>query len=100
MSARGEISEGDVVMPTLRQLARSPNRWVPIHELTDELIGIMSPTDENKMIFSDRISLLLRNMVFQKTGEENIIRAGYAVFMDNKLKITEDGLAFLKRKIG
>ncbi len=60
----------------------------------------MSPTDENKVILKGRIPLLLRNMVFQKSGEENIIRAGYAVFMDNRLKITEDGLAFLQRKLG
>ncbi len=98
------ISEAELVVPTLQELAKLPDRWLPINELVDRLIVVMKPTVENIEVVEsrneNRFSQIVRNMVSQKTAEGNIIRKGYAVFMDNRLKITENGLAFLKRKIG
>jgi hypothetical protein len=96
------FSEADLVLPTLRELARLPDRWVPIDELADQLILVMETPGDDAGVLEARTRILqmVRNMVTQKTAEENIIRAGYAVFIDNSLKITENGLAFLKRKLG
>ena len=74
------ISEADLLIPTLRTLAKQPNRRMTTSRLIVELEALFQPTGDDAEILEGRnnshFSQIVRNMVSHKGAQGNIIADG------------------------
>ena len=99
---KGRISEADLLIPTLRILAKQPNGRMTTSRLIVQLEAVLKPTGEDAEILEGRhdthFSQIVRNMVSHKEVEGNIIAEGFAIHTGARrgLEITEAGRLHLQ----
>lgn len=100
----GRISEKDLLLPTLRVLAKQPGGACSTSKLIKLLEAEFQPDGEDAEILDNRddtkFSQIVRNMVSHKDSANNIIHLGYVEHFKNGLKITEAGRSHLGKKGG
>lgn len=95
----GQVTESDLVGPTLRLLAASPNGQMLTSDLITELTLIFNPTGKDAQIVPGRndtyFSQKVRNLISHR--DHNFIAHGYADYDDvlGGLTITPAGQALL-----
>lgn len=98
------ISESDLLIPTLRQLAAAPGGYLSTSDLISKLTREFSPEGEDAEILNGRqdtkFSQIVRNMKSHKDSPANIVGRGYAVAVDDGFRITDAGRAYLKANGG
>jgi hypothetical protein len=96
------ISEADLLIPTLRILAKQPNGKMTTSRLIIELEGLFNPAGKDAEILEGRhdtyFSQIVRNMVSHKKVPGNVIAEGFAKHLGPRqgLEITEAGRMHLK----
>ena len=92
------IVEADLLIPTLRILARQPNGRMSTSRLIVELEGILKPTGKDAEIIEGRhdtyFSQIVRNIVSHKAMAGNLIAEGFANHLGSRLGIHGQGLSF------
>lgn len=98
------ISEGDLLIPTLRLLAAAPGGYLSTSDLIGGLEKEFEPEGEDAKILNGRqdskFSQIVRNMKSHKDSPANIIGRGFAEAFKDGLRITDAGRADLKANGG
>ena len=100
-SKTGGISEADLLLPTLIELANSPADWLSMRQLIEKLAVAVTPSEDAAIVegrTDAQLSELVRDMVGNKAVPGNIIHEGYVEHVDDGLKITDSGHKYLQRK--
>jgi len=101
-SRTGRISEDDLLLPMLIELANSPDDWLSTSQLIEKLTLAMKPADEEAETLEDRtgagIAEVVGSMISHQDSPGKIIREGYAEHVNDGFKITEAGHKYLQRK--
>ena len=96
------ITEGELFLPVLQVLARSPGGFCTTSELIVELDDMLKPQGKDATIIENRsdtyFSQKVRNIIAHRKTGASPIKQGYLEYVPERegLKITEKGRVFLK----
>ncbi len=95
----GRIHEKHVRVPALRAAAARKDGYISTSELIEELENEFKPGGEDAEILDNRndtkFSQIVRNLKSHKAASTNIFAQGYAEEVNDGIKITDAGRAYL-----
>lgn len=95
----GRIHEKHVRVPALQAAAARKNGYISTSELIQELENQFRPDGEDAEILDNRndskFSQIVRNLKSHKSASTNIFAKGYAEEVNDGIKITDAGRAYL-----
>lgn len=95
----GRIHEKHVRVPALRAAAARRNGYISTSDLIEELENQFKPDGEDAEVLDNRndtkFSQIVRNLKSHKTASTNIFAKGYAEEVDDGIRITDAGRAYL-----
>lgn len=94
------ITERDLRIPTLKAMASRRGGYISTSELIAELESEFRPQGEDALMLGNRsdsrFSQIVRNLKSHKLSSTSIFARGYAEALDDGMRITEAGRAYLK----
>lgn len=97
--AQGRIRERDLAIPALRAAAARPNGHISTTDLIDVLEEEFEPAGDDAKILDgrhdSRFTQIVRNLVSHREASTSIFKRGYAEYVDEGIRITDSGKAFL-----
>lgn len=98
---RNRITERDLRLPALQAMAARPEGFITTVDLIEELQKRFNPQGEDALLLQSRkdsrFSQIVRNLKSHKSSSTSIFARGYAVDLDDGMKITDAGRAYLVR---
>lgn len=97
------VSEADLMMPSLRIIARQPEGFITTSDLIRELIYVFDPHGQDAEIIEGRndtyFTQKVRNIISHRKSPTSFIAQGYAEYIESAkgLKITQAGRDFIKQ---
>jgi hypothetical protein len=97
------VTESDLMMPSLRLMAKKPDGFITTTDLVRELTSLFEPKGVDAEILEGRndtyFSQKVRNIISHKKSPTSFIEQGYAEYIESAkgLKITQKGKDFVKQ---
>lgn len=100
MMERQKYHERDMVVPVLLWCAASPEGWMSTADLIKRSLEMFQPEGRDAEILNGRsdarFTQYVRNLVCHRNVKHSMFKRGWAIYVNDGIKITEAGRQFLK----
>jgi hypothetical protein len=95
-----KFHERDLVIPVLQWCAAAPGGWMSTADLIKRSIEVFEPEGRDAEILKNRsdarFTQYVRNLVCHRGVKHSMFKRGWAVYINDGIRITEAGCEFLK----